>query len=80
MLVDGTDHRPFQEIINQLGFVPTIYSPNYSLVTDSLIQECHQKNIRIIPWTVNDLNEIKRLKAMGVDGLISDYPNLYKEL
>jgi glycerophosphoryl diester phosphodiesterase len=80
MLVDGTDHRPFQEIINQLGFVPTIYSPHYSLVRDSLVQECHQKNIRVIPWTVNDLSEMQRLKTMGIEGLISDYPNLYKEL
>lgn len=80
MLVDDTDRRPLQDIIGTLGFTPTIYSPNYSLVTDSLIKECHQKNIRVIPWTVNNVNEMKRLKAMGVDGLISDYPNLYKEL
>ena len=80
MLVEETDHRPFQEIINRLGFTPTIYSPNYALVVDSLVQECHQKNVRVVPWTVNDLNEMKRLKGMGVDGLISDYPDRYRDL
>jgi glycerophosphoryl diester phosphodiesterase len=80
LLVDGTDHRPLGEVIGSLGFTPAIYSPNYALVTDSLVQDCHQKGIRVLPWTVNDIATMKRLKAMGVDGLISDYPNLYKNL
>jgi glycerophosphoryl diester phosphodiesterase len=29
--------------------------------------------------TVNDKKEIDRLKALGVDGIISDYPNLFNE-
>jgi glycerophosphoryl diester phosphodiesterase len=32
--------------------------------------------MKIIPWTVNDLSKMKELKAMRVDGIITDYPNL----
>jgi glycerophosphoryl diester phosphodiesterase len=36
--------------------------------------------MKIIPWTVNDLPTMVQLKKMGVDGLISDYPNIFIEL
>jgi glycerophosphoryl diester phosphodiesterase len=32
----------------------------------------------VIPWTVNDKTRIEELKEMGVDGVISDYPNLFE--
>lgn len=79
-LINKQDKRTVDEIIKDLGFSPAIISPEYTLVTPKLIEECHKKSIRVIPWTVNDTTEMKRLKNMGVDGLISDYPNLYKNL
>ena len=36
--------------------------------------------LRVIPWTVNEIADMKKLKAMGVDGLITDYPNRAKNL
>ncbi|GGG14195.1 glycerophosphoryl diester phosphodiesterase [Pontibacter amylolyticus] len=66
--------------LEALGFLPDIYSPYYRLVTPKLIKDCHEKGMKVVPWTINELQEMKRLKEMGVDGLISDYPNLYREL
>ncbi len=66
--------------LDALGFIPDIYSPYYKLVTPSLIRNCHAKGMKVVPWTINELKEMQRLKEMGVDGLISDYPNLYREL
>lgn len=77
-LVEGDDKRSIDEIINALGFTPTIYSPSFNLVTPQVIADCHAKKIRVIPWTVNDRASIERLKAMGVDGIISDYPDLFQ--
>jgi len=34
--------------------------------------------MKIIPWTVNDEKQIKKLKKIGVDGIITDYPDLFK--
>ncbi len=79
MLIEDYDKRTLEEQIKALGFAPTIYSPAYILVNEDLIKKCHQLNIKIIPWTVNDKKEIERLKALGVDGIISDYPNLFNE-
>jgi len=77
MLIEDFDKRNFDDQLKALGFIPTIYSPAYSLVNEKLVQYCHQQNIKVIPWTVNDKLTIEKLKAMGVDGVITDYPNLF---
>ena len=77
MLIEDFDKRGLDDQIKALGFSPTIYSPEYLLVNDDLVKKCHQQNIRIIPWTVNDKPTIDKLKEMGVDGIITDYPDLF---
>lgn len=78
MLIEDSDKRGIERQIEALGFVPTTYSPAYSLVNEALINDCHERKMKIIPWTVNTKEEIERLKKMGVDGIISDYPNLFQ--
>ncbi len=77
MLIEDDDKRGIEKQIEALGFQPTIYSPHYSLVNTELINYCRTKKIKVIPWTVNTKEEIEQLKKMGVDGIISDYPNLF---
>jgi glycerophosphoryl diester phosphodiesterase len=76
LLIENFDKRAFSEQIADLGFLPTIYSPAYELVTQKLVETCKMKRVKIIPWTVNDIETINRLKKMGVNGIITDYPNL----
>ena len=80
VLIEGDDKRKFDEQIRDLGFLPSVYSPGFSLINKELIKKCQQQKIRVIPWTINDLNKIKELIQMGVDGIITDYPNLFNEL
>lgn len=63
--------------LKKLSFKPDIYSPAYKLVTPQLIAECKKLGIKVLPWTVNTKEEIENLKTMGVDGIITDYPNLF---
>lgn len=79
LLVEPYDAKDFSNQIKNLGFMPTIYSPAQELVNLKLVQECHSKNIKLIPWTVNDSKTIRKFVAMGVDGIITDYPNLFEE-
>jgi glycerophosphoryl diester phosphodiesterase len=72
---NGLEHN-----LNRLSFTPQIYSPHYRLVTPELVADVKQRGIKLIVWTVNTLEEMKRLKAMGVDGIITDYPNLKSAL
>lgn len=77
LLIEDYDKRSLEDQLQQLGFTPTVYSPDHSLITKELIQQCHQQNIKVIPWTINNKERIEELKTMGVDGIISDYPNLF---
>lgn len=79
LLIEDYDKRTVDEQIRVLDFVPDIYSPHYSLVTPELINALHNKNTKVIPWTVNDKSKITALFELGVDGVISDYPNLFFE-
>jgi glycerophosphoryl diester phosphodiesterase len=62
--------------LRDLGFVPDVLSPDYHLVNEALIAEARRFGMAVIPWTVNDPDEMRRLKVMGVDGLITDYPDV----
>ncbi|MGB1282547.1 MAG: glycerophosphodiester phosphodiesterase family protein [Schleiferiaceae bacterium] len=66
--------------MDKLGFPADIYGPSYETVTPEIVNWCHFRRIDIVPWTVNEVADMQRLLDMGVDGLISDYPNKYKEL
>ena len=77
LLIEDYDKRSLEEQLTQLGFTPTIYSPAYKLVNEALLRACHQKQMKVVAWTVNESKEITRLKQLGVDGIISDYPNLF---
>lgn len=72
-LVDNKDD--LQQNLSKLSFKPSIYSPECRMVNQDLIAACHQSGIKIIPWTVNDQKQIEQFKRVGVDGLISDYPD-----
>lgn len=80
LLVEEDDKKIFAYQLQALGFIPTIYSPAYQLVTPLLVKQCHDTGIKIIPWTVNDVETMQKLINLGVDGLISDYPNLYSTI
>lgn len=79
-LVGAKDKKPVQGYIDELGFKPDIFSPNYHLVTADRVKAFHKKGIKVIPWTPNTVEEMQRLKDMGVDGEITDYPDLYAKL
>jgi len=77
LLIDETDTMTWMEHINDLGFYPDVYSPHFSLVNNMLVQHCHAHKTKVIPWTVNDKATIDKLKKMDVDGIITDYPDLF---
>lgn len=66
----------FENDLEKLGFTPEIYSPYYKLVDENLVQSCKANNIQLIPWTVNDEDDMIELLELGVDGIITDYPDV----
>ncbi len=77
MLVENLEGNTLDELLKELDYLPAVFSPIFKGVDRSLVAACHEKNIRIIPWTVNDPSTIRQLIEMGVDGIITDYPDLF---
>ncbi len=59
---------------------PVIWSPVATELTPALVKEAHSLGFRVLPWTVNQRADMARLIDAGVDGLITDYPDVLREL
>ncbi|MBT4320189.1 glycerophosphoryl diester phosphodiesterase [Candidatus Bathyarchaeota archaeon] len=51
-------------------------NPLHHLIRKTFITKTHKKGLKIFPWTVNEPDDIARMKDFGVDGIISDFPDL----
>ncbi|GAB2612503.1 glycerophosphodiester phosphodiesterase [Belliella aquatica] len=71
-----TDSRKSQEQLKELGFQPEIYSPYFVALTKDVVSDLKGKGMKVIPWTVNTTEQMQNLLDMGVDGIITDFPNL----
>jgi glycerophosphoryl diester phosphodiesterase len=69
-----------EEVIEELGFKPEIYSPYYKLIKEKKVKWLHENDMKVIVWTVNTIQEMEKMIILGVDGIITDYPNLIKDL
>ena len=58
----------------------TTWAPDHESLTRALLDDAHARGLRVIPWTVNDPADMRRLIAWGVDGLITDRPDRARPL
>ena len=49
-------------------------NPNNEFLTKEIVKKVQSLNIKVYPYTINDLSSIKRMKSMGVDAIITDFP------
>ncbi|MEK7257310.1 MAG: glycerophosphodiester phosphodiesterase family protein, partial [Bacteroidota bacterium] len=74
LLVENMDG--VEKNLERLGFQPDIYSSYYVLLRKKAVKKLHEQGIKVIPWTVNSVKAMEKLRRWGVDGIITDYPNL----
>jgi glycerophosphoryl diester phosphodiesterase len=64
-------------MIGALMVGATMVSPRYALVTERpYVDHAHSLGLRVIPWTVNDVDAMREQISYGVDGIITDFPTL----
>ncbi len=80
-LLVGRIAAPFVALnVRRLGFVPSIYSPHHRAVNARRVLRAHRRGMSVIPWTANSEEELSRLVELGVDGVITDYPDRAKRV
>lgn len=62
--------------INDLGFLPHILASDYNFLTADKVMQLHAKQIKVFAFTVNKLSDIQQMLAIGVDAIITDYPDI----
>jgi len=74
VLLIENSHSPESNLL-KLGFTPDVYSPYYKLVNNELVDYCKKEGMKLIPWTVNKVEDMDAMLNIGVDGIITDYPD-----
>jgi len=58
----------------------TIWAPNFNNIDASSAQRAQDLGLQLVPWTVNEAADMRRLIDWGVDGIITDYPDRLREV
>ena len=69
-----TDDDPLDAIPIAKDLEAFAINPNYKLLTESNVSKIKSENILIYTWTVNNIKDINKVKRLGVDAIISDFP------
>ncbi len=70
----------WEKNILELGFTPEIYSCYFQLLSREQVELIQNSGMQVIPWTVNEIADIKKMIDWEVDGIISDYPDRVIEI
>jgi glycerophosphoryl diester phosphodiesterase len=73
LLVD--EQERIEEKLKALSFQPEILSPYFGLLDHDEVATYQRKGYKVIPWTVNTMEDLKKVYKWNVDGIITDYPN-----
>jgi glycerophosphoryl diester phosphodiesterase len=69
-----------EQNLAKLGFIPQVLSPEYPMVTEQMVKTARKHKMAIIPWTIDSEADMRKYIGMGVDGIITNYPDLLLKL
>lgn len=67
------------DTIQKISEYAQYLNPNYKLLTKGFVKSIHAHGLKILPYTVNDYHNFVRMIEIGVDGVITDYPQSLSE-
>ncbi|MCT4581966.1 MAG: glycerophosphodiester phosphodiesterase family protein [Flavobacteriales bacterium] len=65
------------KILKQLSFKPYALGIYSKFISPKMVKNTHEQGVKVFAWTVNKEKEFNRLLETNLDGIITDFPNLY---
>jgi glycerophosphoryl diester phosphodiesterase len=56
------------------------YRSGLHVLTQRFVDAAHRRNLQVHAWTINDVDDMRQLVALGIDGIITDYPDRLLEV
>ncbi|NQX85219.1 MAG: glycerophosphodiester phosphodiesterase [Flavobacteriaceae bacterium] len=78
LLVD--DSEDIWHKLTLLSYKPDIVSPYYKLLDAKIVRNLKAEYFQVIPWTVNQLEDMQLMLGYDVDGIITDYPDVLQDM
>ena len=78
LLVD--ENETIDSKLAKLSFKPQIISPYFKLLSKEIVAQYQKEHYQIIPWTVNEIEDMQQMIEFNVDGIITDYPDRLVEI
>ena len=78
VLLEYNTFKGFSKLKESLKFTPHAFGLNYKIITPKFVNKSHKENIEVFAWTVNEIEMSNELIKIGVDAIITDYPNRIK--
>jgi glycerophosphoryl diester phosphodiesterase len=72
------DHGSVPRMVKAAG--GAVWSPNFGDLSREAVKEARSLGLKVVPWTVNQDLDMRRLIDWGVDGMISDRPDLLRRV
>jgi glycerophosphoryl diester phosphodiesterase len=69
------DAHPEAMVLEAIRVGARQIAPRGDCVSEELIAEAHRRGLKVVTWTINEPEDVRRLTSLGVDGIMSDYPD-----
>ena len=69
------NQKDYDELMSLLEYKPEWLSPNYRALSEEFVQRCKEDGVRLVPWTVDDPEKMQEVIDLGVEALITNYPD-----
>lgn len=76
----GGGSGTYEQIMGRLNFMPEWFSPAWTIMDQNMVDHAHADGMKIVTWTVDEKEQMRRVIDMGVEAVISNYPNRLLEV
>ncbi|MDQ0116184.1 glycerophosphodiester phosphodiesterase [Paenibacillus harenae] len=74
VLINADQHPLTDETLDKLASYASSINVSHDLLDEDLVREIHDRNRKVMAWTIRKDQDMERMKELGVDGIITDYP------